>query len=1150
MRYLRYYTVVSLLMLVLIIQNPAFGQTESVATHVVINEVDSNPNGDDSKSPIDWVELYNPTNSPVDVGGWTIGATTGLRQTYTLATNTMLQSKQFLVVAYGPSWFPHVGAVVQLKDKSGDIVDYTPPLTDIQGDSNSWQRRMDGYDTNSTSDWVFKPATPGSSNGKIQTSEATSPVTISVSTNKPSFTFGDSVKISGQVSRLVMVSNMGYPQQVNILVNGPDNFQKKFTLYPDVNLQYTTTMKIDQLLGFREGVYDMTATYGNSTASSKFAVSPVAVAPASQEAPLVLHISTDKKTYYPSETVTLNGNVSKVLPLTPVSYKVYDPDGSMVYQGNLFPDDTGKFTTFNPYQSHSTASGLLVNTINPIYGVYKIIVNYDKTTTTAYFTLSPRPQQTANIVVKTDKSVYGLNDTVTITGSTKLAGLQNVGMSPNLEILQSYAASESRGIVPQTFDMNTLLNVQPDNTFVYKFPIPNNHDRLGNYRIIVSTPQSKAETDFVVAQNPSTYKQNQTGPFSIVTDKSSYAYGNQIVISGKVQSDLIDQGVQVQISVFNSTGGQMYSQTSYLSGAIISKATPLSFFAYPDSNGNYVVKQTLTPSMFTSGTYVLKASYGNLRASTTFSVYNPLDTGNLGPIVTNLNKQVYGLGETVNLSGKISSKTSESSSYTINLLKPDGTIISNPLMIKNGFFSWNWTIPNKASYNTASTLTTDRKSSLGATSLTSIYGIYRISITSDFAKSQLFFQVSPNPQNQTSISPFVIETDKPDYTATDTEIISGQVLPESNIASSYANNQVQIFIYTQTGQEIYRYFATVNAGGQFHIPVSLDPGIWTNGTYRVLAQYDTSTATTTFTVKNLFVTSSASLQVFVTTDHKMYLPGQTVLITGRTSHIISITNAYLTFGLENDTVVNEGQVTSLKGNSLQHDTASFDQYGSFTYDYPIPKSVMPGNYTIFVQVPFGLFEAYYLVVNQLPTENMTYVNATQTQASPENVTGILQEPTPVPTTIGPKDAKTTPGVMVDKKVMISEPTIPIKIQDRSVGNKTYYPREMDGLLRLNPGDENSVGLRVTSTSGSCVIGTTQDCKIHQSTVQPNSLYQSVNVGNETFLVGFSGQGQRIQEFSIIPQNKMDVIKNGQWEVDVIKKDQITRFYYQILYVAK
>ena len=64
------------------------------------------------------------------------------------------------------------------------------------------------------------------------------------------------------------------------------------------------------------------------------------------------------------------------------------------------------------------------------------------------------------------------------------------------------------------------------------------------------------------------------------------------------------------------------------------------------------------------------------------------------------------------------------------------------------------------------------------------------------------------------------------------------------------------------------------------------------------------------------------------------------------------------------------------------------------------------------------------------------------------------------------------------------------------------------------------------------------------------LYKTVPIDGKNFLVGYSGTGLRLQQFSILPANANDVIPDGQWTVNVIKKDQVTRFYYQVTYVGK
>ncbi len=1158
MRSLRSYYIVSFLILILIGQtSDVFGQTVPLANHVVINEADTNPVGDDTKFPIDWVELYNPTASTVNIGGWTIGATTGLKQTLIIPSGTTIASKQFLVFTDGPLWFPHAGAVIQLKGADGTVIDQTPALTDFQGNANSWQRTYDGYsNTGTISDWVFKLATPGSSNGQPPVTTTTSQTTMTLAVDKSSYIFGNTVMISGKVSQLGSDPVLGYPLSVNLLVSGPSGFQKTFTLYPTNNLQYSTSMKTDEVLGFSEGIYTISASYGTATASATFALSSTAFVPPPQTAPITMTLATDKTSYTTSDTITLSGTVSQVIPLTQVTYKVYDPNSTMIYQGNLFPDPQGKFTTFNPYQSHSSASGILINAITPFYGVYKIIATYGTATATASFSVVAQSQQNAPIIVSTDKQVYGLGDTVTIKGSTQLAGLQNSALSPSLEIIQAYSTNELRSL-PQSLEIKTFVNIKADNSFSYTFPITNDPNRLGNYRVIISLPKSTAEVDFVVAQNPASYQTQQTMPFSITTDKSLYGYGDSIFISGKVQtSSIVGTGVQIQILIFNSNGSQIYSPTNLQgSGAVISPLTPLTYFAIPDGNGNYLVKQTITPNIFTAGNYTLKASYGNLKASTTFSVYNSFGTSSQAAISANIDKQVYGLGDTVRITGKLSAFTG-TSSYTLNLITPSGGQITFPLVTSNGMFSWDWTIPTSGSGGYSSIINTNRGSVVTINPTQNLYGIYTVIIHSDSGNSQLFFQVSRNPQGQSQISTIDVETDKTDYSTTQVATISGQVLPKSNTAAQIQNTQAQILIYSSKGQEVYRSYPNVNSGGQFRLSIPLQPIIWPTGTYKVYAQYLTFSSQITFNVTDLFSkTNSTKLQLFITTDHDKYIPGQTVLITGRTSSIIALTNTYLTFGLANDTIISEGQVVSQHGYALKTAPAPFDQYGSFSYDYAIPPRTPTGNYTVVAQMPFGIFTAYYQVVNQLPPEivpqgNLTSQgNATQVVFPPTNATQAPTEQTIIPTSIGPTQKSQSPTTMVDKQVMLTGTNIPITVGEKTSGNSTYYPREIDGLLRVNPGDV-SVGMKLSSPDGTCVIGYDASCKISQSTSQGSSLYQIVKLGNENFLVGFSGPNQRVQQFSLVPTDANDVIPSGQWNVDIIKNNQVSRFYYQVTYISK
>src|SRR6267378_4809960 len=287
MRDPRLYLVIGFLAVVILyVQvNPVMGQVSSAANHVVINEVETDPLGDDSKSIIQWVELYNPTSQPVNIGGWIIGATTGLRNTYTIPAGTNIQSNQFLIYVNGPLWFPHVGAVVQLKDKNGIVADQTPPLYDQQNDGTTWQRIIDGFGTIATTDWVFKTGTAGTSNVKLSSTGSSSALTVTVASDKTNYIFGDMIKISGQVSKQVNIPNLSYiPEKITIVVGGSSGFKKTITVYPDTHLQFKTELKTDPILGFQEGNYNVYVTYSDVFAATQFTLSEQPYIPPPQEA--------------------------------------------------------------------------------------------------------------------------------------------------------------------------------------------------------------------------------------------------------------------------------------------------------------------------------------------------------------------------------------------------------------------------------------------------------------------------------------------------------------------------------------------------------------------------------------------------------------------------------------------------------------------------------------------------------------------------------------------------------------------------------------------------------------------------------------------------------------------------------------------------
>ena len=130
----------------------------------MVNEFEANPAGDDSGR--EWVEVYNPLESTVDLEGWTAETTHG--GTHSLPLSGQIAPGGYAVFAFpetaidnGQAWDPfNDGDSISLVNPSGAVVDLTPVLSDSANDDRTHQRSWDGGPK-----WHLRPGTMGDSNG-------------------------------------------------------------------------------------------------------------------------------------------------------------------------------------------------------------------------------------------------------------------------------------------------------------------------------------------------------------------------------------------------------------------------------------------------------------------------------------------------------------------------------------------------------------------------------------------------------------------------------------------------------------------------------------------------------------------------------------------------------------------------------------------------------------------------------------------------------------------------------------------------------------------------------------------------------------------------------------------------------------------------
>jgi len=1092
---------------------PALGQTESIANHVVINEIEINPPGDDSKSISEWIELYNPTNSPVDIGGWSIASTTLLKKTLAIPAGTIIKPDSYLLFNHGPLWFPDAGEVVELRDKAGNVIDKTPRITDLKNDFTTWQRIYDGYNTGSDADWKFEFGTPGRSNGKLQIEEAKTPVTVSVVTDKDGYIFGDVVTIGGKVSEHVYVQKPYFsPSQIKVNVVGPDGFSRTISLFPDQSLSYKTTLVLNQVLGFRGGEYTVTVNYSDASATTSFTLGTKVVQQVEKERGL-LHISTEKEAYLPGQFVTIKASTTDIIPLEGLKYQVINPEKATVFSGILYPNSKGEFT-----------GSVFMSPIKPTFGTFRIISEYSTYYAETTFDLAQDIKESKLISLKTDKTSYRPGEKVTITGRL------NSGWIPSfdIEILQTgtilSTGADARSTVTQpgsSFKISNVIRLAGDGTFGYEFTIPNSSERLGDYRVIVSKSIGQEQVYFRVTESPEDVIES-IEPFTVSTNKQSYDLGETLVVSGKASVQQIRstfQSTTVSMTIQGPDGKDLMfiSCPVKYAASTCDIQTKVVLTAVPNVVGDYRADMAISKELFKPGIHTIKASYdqGKYTTTTTFTVNESIVIGDRD-ILVSLDKTVYGLGEKVQLTGKVSERF-PTKSLSITITKPNGSIERHGVAISNNEFSWSWDVPR------SETLAAQAASQRSLAS--SNYGTYKITVSSDRDATSVLFRVSPAPDEDLIFDQeFVIKTNKVVYNAGEKLEVTGKTTKKPTTIG-LAPERVQILVKSPAGKTIFESFVHPDSGGEFKQTFVMPVTVFPDGTYKVTASYSKLFDEKLFTVNNDFkVGGEDRLALEITLDKEEYYPGDIVKASGRTNKLISLKQFEITVIKEDPSRITCGAFYC--GAGVPVVKVQPDPAGKFSYEHKIPPSSGSiGTYLLTAKTPFGNISEIFTVVEK---------PAISEQVMPEEDKALETIPT---------------KKFFDKVNRIPETIIPITVSERILDEQKVQPRTIQGsLVTTMRGSEANVNIQITTQSGICVIGQQAGCLVSESTRAPGTIYQIVELDGINYNIRYSGPDVSIEKFTILPESSSATIPDTTWNVEILKNDEPSRFYYQVLYI--
>lgn len=1062
---------------------------QSSPDHVVINEVDLNPPGDDSKNITEWVEIYNPTNSKIDVGGWTIASTTVLKKTMTIPFETFIEPGKFLKYSYQTLWFTDSNESVELRDKNGIVVDKTPLLSDLKNDFYSWQRIYDGLDTDSVTDWKFAISNAGASNGKQTFTESKEDVRVTLSTDKSSYLFGQTAIISGTVSEEVVITSPYFkPEKVILTITGP-NYNKVIDLYPDMNLNFKTTLNLQKVLGINGGTYNISVSYAGAISSTSFIVGDeIIVEDVIQKGELTL--TTNEEQYIPGQTLTLNGITTEIIPFEGLKFTITDPKGKIISSGSLYPTN-GKFTTT-----------FFITTVNPVYGTYEITGQYFDKSAKSSFEVVKDIKEDIPISLWADKPVYGLGDTVQITGRVNNVWINSL----DLHIIQTKNLALGSTTGGSDFKIADIVRIKGDGSFSYSFKIPNNDFRLGDYRVTVSKEIGSTSITIHAVQNPSEFISIKE-PITLTTAKSVYDLGDTLTVNGFIANPSSRSNFQtdvVTISILNKdeTPLKLIGLSDVFSQGGATQS--YQFTAVPTASGSFSIQTNLAKNVFHEGTFLIKAKYLDLTKTISFDVIDPLKLS--GGIASTLNKEVFGLGETLVLSGII--PPTGDASITISLTKPDGSTINSGATVDKQRFSWTWKTPISEK---PLTIKSSDDRSISKTN----YGVYKIRISTDTYSKEIFFKVSSDPENDSlDLTPLYVSTEKSLYRAGEKLKVIGNVIPrvqgnEGLVVPDRVTIKILdgVFPYKQILEsQVYP-----KQGGAFESLFDLPITIFSEGEYKVNALYKNKKVESTFSVANDFLFgSSEPVSLLLATDKIEYHPGDIVVLSGKPNKLIYLEKFDVSVVKKSDAEItcgtlfcgkHVGKVTTIRPSPS----------GSFTYQFTIPDlSSSIGTYEMTVDADFETKSIKFDVVEK-------------------------------PIIIKPS------STIIEKQNRITESQVSIITAQKTIDGNDVAPRVFSGSLLTSKEDQASVNLRITSESGVCVLGPEDECLVQDSTRKPGQIYDIVDVDGVNLKVRYSGPDVRLEKFDILPESSDVFLSDSSWNVDIVKEDQISRFYYKINY---
>jgi len=291
----------------------------------------------------------------------------------------------------------------------------------------------------------------------------------------------------------------------------------------------------------------------------------------------------------------------------------------------------------------------------------------------------------------------------------------------------------------------------------------------------------------------------------------------------------------------------------------------------------------------------------------------------------------------------------------------------------------------------------------------------------------------------------------------------------------------------------------------------LPPTIFAEGEYKVNALYKNKKVESAFSVVNDFLFGSDDpVSLLLSTDKTQYYPGDVVVLSGKPNKLIYLEKFDVSVIQKSDTEItcgsffcgkHIGKVTTLRPSPS----------GSFTHQFLIPDTFSSiGIYEMTVDAGFETKSIKFEVIDKPITVKL-------------------------------------PSTIIERENRITESQISITTMQKIVDGTDIAPRVFTGSLLTSKEDQQSVNLRISSESGICILGPETECLVKDSTRKQGQIYDYVNVDGISLKVRYSGSDVRLEKFDILPESSDSFLPDSIWNVDVLKEDQVSRFYYKVNY---